>query len=235
MKPKILIIEDESKYAYILEKYFTSEGFDVVLAFDGMMGYKRFIDFDPDIVCLDIMLPVLDGYEVAKKIRAKKNTPIIMMSALSEEQDVLKGYTLQIDDYVTKPFRIPILIAKVKNLLERRKSVVDDKTKENEIEVGNVKIIRDIYQCYLNDKPIKLSKTEFQLLEYLMMNAGRTCTREALLSVLWNEKDIEERIIDTYIKKIRKLLGDDNSKITTVFGIGYRFEKETDESPRGDK
>ncbi len=223
MKPKILVIEDETRYAYILEKYFSNEGFEVRLAFDGMNGLKEFKQFDPDIIVLDIMLPGMDGYEVAKRIRIDKDTPIIMMSALSEEQDILKGYNFQIDDYVTKPFRIPILIAKAKNLLERRRSY-REKDERNELQVANVRIIRNIYECHINGELVKLTKTEFKLLEYLMLNAGKTCTREQLLIVLWGEKDIEERIIDTYVKKIRKILGPENATITTVFGIGYRFE-----------
>lgn len=225
MKPKILVIEDETRYAYILEKYFSNEGFDVRLAFDGTNGLKESKLFEPDIIVLDIMLPGMDGYEVAKRIRMEKDTPIIMMSALSEEQDILKGYNFQIDDYVTKPFRIPILIAKAKNLLERRRSF-REKDERNELQVANVKIIRNIYECYINGSLVKLTKTEFKLLEYLMLNAGKTCTREQLLVVLWGEKDIEERIIDTYVKKIRKILGPENATITTVFGIGYRFETE---------
>ena len=231
MKPKILIIEDETRYAYILEKYFLNEGFEVRLAFDGMNGVKEFKLFDPDIIVLDIMLPGMDGYEVAKKIRAEKDTPIIMMSALSEEQDILKGYTLQIDDYVTKPFRIPILIAKAKNLIERRRAL-REKDERNELQIGNIKLIRDIYECYICGELAKLTKTEFKLLEYLMLNSGKTCTREQLLLVLWGEKDIEERIIDTYVKKLRKIIGPENATITTVFGIGYRFEKEIKHSEK---
>ncbi|MCR5741007.1 MAG: response regulator transcription factor [Gammaproteobacteria bacterium] len=225
MKSKILIIEDESRYAYILEKYFTNDGFEVRLAFDGLAGFREFKIFDPDVIVLDIMLPKMDGYEVAKKIREDKDTPIIMVSALAEEQDILKGYTLKIDDYVTKPFRIPILIAKAKNLIERRRSIKEN-DERNELQIGSVRIVRDIYECYINDELIKLTKTEFKLLEYLMLNAGKTCTREQLLIILWGDKDIEERIIDTYIKKIRKILGEENATITTIFGIGYRFEKE---------
>lgn len=233
MKSKILIIEDESRYAYILEKYFMNDGFEVRLAFDGVSGYREFRIFDPDVIVLDIMLPKMDGYEVAKKIREDKDTPIIMVSALAEEQDVLKGYTLKIDDYVTKPFRIPILIAKAKNLIERRRSIKEN-DERNEIVLGNVKIIRDIYECYICDKLMKLTKTEFKLLEYLMINAGKTCTREQLLIILWGNKDIEERIIDTYIKKIRKLVGPENATITTIFGIGYRYEKEPPKEDRED-
>lgn len=224
MANKILIIEDESRYAYILEKYYTNDGFEVKVAFDGLQGFNIFKEFLPDIVVLDIMLPGLDGYEVARRIRQEHDTPIIMMSALSEEQDILKGYTLQIDDYITKPFRIPILIAKTRNLLERRKSL-KERGGEEILQVGKVKLIRNNLECYIEDQLVKLTKTEFKLLEYLMLNAGKTCTREQLILILWGDKGIENRIIDTYVKSLRKMLGD-NATITTVFGIGYKFEKE---------
>ena len=224
MANKILIIEDESRYAYILEKYYTNDGFEVKVAFDGLQGFNIFKEFLPDIVVLDIMLPGLDGYEVAKRIRQEHDTPIIMMSALSEEQDILKGYTLQIDDYITKPFRIPILIAKTRNLLERRKSL-KERGGEEILQVGKIKLIRNNLECYIEDQLVKLTKTEFKLLEYLMLNAGKTCTREQLILILWGDKGIENRIIDTYVKSLRKMLGE-NATITTVFGIGYKFEKE---------
>lgn len=224
MANKILIIEDESRYAYILEKYYSNDGFEVKVAFDGLQGFNIFKEFLPDIVVLDIMLPGLDGYEVARRIRQEHDTPIIMMSALSEEQDILKGYTLQIDDYITKPFRIPILLAKTRNLLERRKSL-KERGGEEILQVGKVKLIRNNLECYIEDQLVKLTKTEFKLLEYLMLNAGKTCTREQLILILWGDKGIENRIIDTYVKSLRKMLGD-NATITTIFGIGYKFEKE---------
>lgn len=235
MKYKVLIVEDEAKFAYILERYFLKDGFDVVLAFDGASGYKSFVDENPDVVCLDIMLPVIDGYEVARRIRTDKNTPIVMMSALDEEQDVKKGLACRIDWYVTKPLQsTAMFVAQVRNLLERRKDIVEERIKDNEIEIGEVKIIRDVYQCYLRGELVNFSKTEFVLLEYLMLHAGENCKREDLFALLCGEKDIKERIIDTYIKKIRKMLSP-HDYITTVFKIGYRFEKDTNENKTGDQ
>jgi len=228
MKPKILIIEDETKYAYILEKFFNANDFEVVLAFDGLNGLQEFRRFNPDIIVLDIMLPKMDGYEIAKRIRATSDVPIIMMSALSEESDILKGYNLHIDDYVTKPFRTPILIAKVKNLLERRQALIDlssNKDSKNELTIGGIKLLKDSMQCFINGEAVKLTKTEFKLLEYLMENVGKNCTREALYKSFWDGKDIDERIIDTYIKKIRKIVSTGSCEIVTAFGIGYRFEE----------
>ena len=232
MNKKLLVIEDEAKYAYILEKFFKKEGFDVVLAFDGISGVEMFKKENPDIIILDIMLPKMSGYEVAERIRKESDTPIIMTSALSEESDILKGYDLHIDDYVTKPFRTSILIAKVKNTLERREKLKEavirsseEYEKDDEINIGNIKLIKSNMQCIVNGEDIKITKTEFKLLTYFAENAGKNCTREQLFKEIWNDKDVDGRIIDAYVKKLRKMVEDGNCEIVTVFGIGYRFEE----------
>ena len=156
MNKRILVIEDEAKYAYILEKFFKNEGFDVHLAFDGLSGIYYFEKETPDIIILDIMLPKMSGYEVAERIRKISDVPIIMMSALSEESDILRGYDLHIDDYVTKPFRTSILIAKVKNTLERREHLKEAVKKDNNenksdvITIGTMKLIKSNMQCVIN-------------------------------------------------------------------------------------
>jgi len=230
MKEKILIIEDETKYAYILEKFFTANDFEVLLAFDGLNGIKMFNEHKPDLICLDIMLPKMNGWEIAERIREVSDVPIVMMSALSDESDILKGYSLKIDDYVTKPFRTPILIAKVKNLLERRKTIIEKAKEtsindEKEIYVGKIKLSVNSMQCFINGEQIKLTKTEFKILEYLATNIGKNCTREQILNAFWDNKEIDGRIIDTYIKKLRKIVIEGNCEIVTAFGIGYRFEE----------
>ena len=226
MEPKVLIVEDETKYAYILEKYFINAGYQVRLAGDGLSGLRAYREFSPDVVIRDIMLPQMNGYEVAKKIRENNDTPIVMMSALSEEQDILKGYTLQIDDYVTKPFKTSILIAKVTNLLERHKAIKGEKELSTNIQVGDIKIIRDTMECFVKDTEVRFTKTEYKLLDFLMVNEGKTCTRKKLIENVWEDKLTDDRIIDTYVKKIRKMLQAQNSNvlITTVFGIGYKLE-----------
>lgn len=224
MKPKILIVEDESKYAFILEKYFMAQDFTVCLSFDGLDAVEKFKSFEPDIICLDIMLPVIDGWEVARRIRERNDTPIIMMSALSEEEDILKGYSLKIDDYITKPFRIPVLIAKARSILERRKSLIKSFLND-ELVIKNVKIRRNTLECYVNEENVKLTKTDFKILECLMDSFNRNCTRQSLLKVVWEDKDVDERIIDSYIKRIRQVIKDGGLEIITVFGIGYRLEE----------
>ena len=232
MNDKILVIEDETKYAYILEKFLNNEGFDVILAFDGLSGIDKFEKESPSIIILDIMLPKMSGYEVAERIRKKSDVPIIMMSALSEESDILRGYDLHIDDYVTKPFRTSILIAKVKNTLERRERLKEMVIRSNEVNnesdelnVGSIQLIRSNMQCIINSVPVKMTKTEFKLLLYLAENAGKNCTREQLFKEIWDNKDVDGRIIDAYIKKLRKIVNDGNCEIVTAFGIGYRFEE----------
>ena len=232
MNKKILVIEDEAKYAYILEKFFKNEGFDVLLAFDGIAGLDKFNKEKPDIIILDIMLPKMSGYEVAERIRKVSDVPIIMMSALSEESDILRGYDLHIDDYVTKPFRTPILIAKVKNTLERREKLKESVKKDNEttestdeLIIGKIKLIKSNMQCLIDDKPVKMTKTEFKLLLCLALNAGKNCTREQLFNEIWDNKDVDGRIIDAYIKKLRKIVYEGECEIVTAFGIGYRFEE----------
>ena len=232
MNKKILVIEDEAKYAYILEKFFKNEGFDVLLAFDGIAGLDKFNKEKPDIIILDIMLPKMSGYEVAERIRKVSDVPIIMMSALSEESDILRGYDLHIDDYVTKPFRTPILIAKVKNTLERREKLKESVKKDNEttgstdeLIIGKIKLIKSNMQCLIDDKPVKMTKTEFKLLLCLALNAGKNCTREQLFNEIWDNKDVDGRIIDAYIKKLRKIVNEGECEIVTAFGIGYRFEE----------
>lgn len=226
---KILIVDDETQYAYILDKFFSASGFEVVLAFDGATALEVFKKEKPDIICLDIMMPKLNGYEVAKAIRETSNVPIIMMSALSDEQDILKGYDLKIDDYVTKPFRTPILIAKVKNLLERRYElehvIREVKNPKKEISIADIRLNPENLQCTISGEIVKLTKTECKLLEYLIEHAGENCTRETLYEAFWEGTDIDSRIIDTYIKKLRKLVDMGGCEIVTVFGIGYRLEE----------
>ncbi len=224
MSSKILIVEDETKYAYILEKYFQNAGYEVRLADNGIKAIQEYKEFNPDVVVLDIMLPGMNGYDIAKKIRESNDIPIIMMSALSEEQDILKGYTLKIDDYVTKPFKTSILIAKATNLIERHKALKSNNGMTTTLESGDVKLYRDTMECIIKNNLVKLTRTEYKLLEFLMINEGKTCTRKKLIETVWEDKPTDERIIDTYIKKVRKTLSNSNVTITTIFGIGYKLE-----------
>jgi len=221
----ILIIEDEPTINRIVSNYFLKEKFTVLSALDGFKGLQLFSQNKVDLVCLDIMMPNVNGWDVAKTIRETSNVPIIMMSALSEEEDILKGYSLKVDDYITKPFNPKILVAKVRNLLERMKSQDFTTQTSGELNVEGIKINLDTHKVYLDNIEVELSKTEFDLLKYFMEHESKICSRNLLLDEVWGiDVYVEDRIVDTYVKKLRKYLGVRSHYIKTVFGVGYRFE-----------
>jgi two-component system response regulator VanR len=221
----ILIIEDEPTINRIVSNYFMKEKFTVLSALDGFKGLQLFSQNKVDCVCLDIMMPNVNGWDVAKTIRETSNVPIIMMSALSEEEDILKGYSLKVDDYITKPFNPKILVAKVTTLLERLQNQDFSSQTSGVLEVPGVRINLDTHKAYINDQQIELSKTEFDLLKYFLEHESKICSRNLLLDEVWGiDVYVEDRIVDTYVKKLRKYLGDKSHYIKTVFGVGYRFE-----------
>jgi len=221
----ILIIEDEPTINRIVSNYFVKESFKVLSALDGFKGLQLFSKNKVDLVCLDIMMPNINGWDVAKTIRETSNVPIIMMSALSEEEDILKGYSLKVDDYITKPFNPKILVAKVRNLLERLQDFDYSIQTSGKLNAGIISMNLDTHKAYINEKEIELSKTEFDLLKYFITHQGKICSRNLLLDEVWGiDVYVEDRIVDTYVKKLRKYLGDQSYYIKTVFGVGYRFE-----------
>lgn len=223
MQNKILIVEDEPTIQRVVKAYFEKNGYEVFTASDGMSAVDTFNDTKIDIVVLDIMLPKLDGFEVAKIIRSSSNVPIIMMTALGQEADMLKGYSLKVDDYIIKPFSPKVLVAKVNNLLSRITKAEDIKT---DFILGSLKVDFATYQAFLDGKELTLSKTEFNLLTFLIKNKDKTCSRELLLDEIWGlDVYVDDRIIDTYIKTLRKQMKPYNY-IKTVFGVGYRFSVE---------
>lgn len=221
----ILIIEDEPTINRIVSNYFMKEKFTVLSALDGFKGLQLFSHNKVDCVCLDIMMPNVNGWDVAKTIRETSNVPIIMMSALSEEEDILKGYSLKVDDYITKPFNPKILVAKVRTLLDRLKNQDFSTQTSGLLEVKGIKMNLDTHKAYIDEKEIELSKTEFDLLKYFLEHESKICSRNLLLDEVWGiDVYVEDRIVDTYVKKLRKYLGNKSHYIKTVFGVGYRFE-----------
>jgi len=221
----ILIIEDEPTINRIVSNYFIKEKFTVLSALDGFKGLQLFSQNKVDLVCLDIMMPNVNGWDVAKTIRETSNVPIIMMSALSEEEDILKGYSLKVDDYITKPFNPKILVAKVCSLLDRVRNQDYTTQTSGVLEIAEIKINLDTHRVYLENNEIELSKTEFDLLKYFLEHEGKICSRNLLLDEVWGiDVYVEDRIVDTYVKKLRKYLGRKSHYIKTVFGVGYRFE-----------
>lgn len=221
----ILIIEDEPTINRIVSNYFLKEKYNVLSALDGFRGLQLFSKNKVDLVCLDIMMPNINGWDVAKTIRETSNVPIIMMSALSEEEDILKGYSLKVDDYITKPFNPKILVAKVKNLLDRLENQDNAIQTSGVLEISGIKMDLETHKAYIENIEVDLSKTEFDLLKYFLKHEGKICSRNLLLDEVWGiDVYVEDRIVDTYVKKLRKYLGKRSHYIKTVFGVGYRFE-----------
>ncbi len=224
MEKTILIVEDELSLQNILEVYFKKEGFSVVKASDGLEALEKFELYSIDIACIDIMIPHIDGYEVVKSIRQKSDMPILMMTALSSEENQLKGYGLDIDDYVTKPFSPTILVAKVKSILKR----YSEKQVRNDIQNHQLGLMEINFQSRIikvDGSDIDLSKTEFDMLAYFIKNKGIVIERVTFLDEIWGmDVYVEDRIVDTFIKTLRKKLGPASKYIKTVFGVGYKFE-----------
>lgn len=218
-KFKLLIVDDEERIRKVLSDFFTKSGFDVKTAKNGEDALDKFFAHKFDVVILDIMMPVMDGYAVLKEIRKVSKTPVIMLTAKAEEYDVLKGYELCADEYVAKPFNLKILLAKV-NAVLRRTSVLLQET-----QFGDLTYNKTTYEVSVNGEKIDLTNKEFELLGYLITNKGIVLSRDDILNNVWSYDYFGDvRTIDTHIKKLRaKLLGC-GSYIQTVRSVGYKFE-----------
>ncbi len=231
MSPKtILIVEDEPTIQNVVSRYFKSAGFDVITASDGFIALEKFSQNKIDLICLDIMMPNIDGWTVTEMIRESSNVPIIIMTALSTEKDILSGYEHKIDDYITKPFNPQILVAKAKSLLNRisTSSTQSPNNSDSEtlLKCGTIEIDLETIILKIDSKVTDVSKTEFDLISFLIKNKNSICSRKDILKEVWHENSVvDTRIIDTYIKKIRKILGPNSDMIKTVFGKGYRLEE----------
>lgn len=224
-KYTVLVIEDETQINKIICTYFKRSKFNVLSACNGFEGLEIFSNNKIDFVCLDIIMPNVNGWEVAATIRETSNVPIMMMSALSEDEDILKGYSLKVDDYIVKPFNPKILIAKANTILDRYSQ--KDKVDTSFITVSHITINLHEHRAFVDEIELSLSKTEFDLLVYFIKHEGQICSRNLLLDKVWGpDAFVEDRIVDTYIKKLRKYLGKYSGFIKTIFGVGYRFEVE---------
>lgn len=220
----VLVVEDETDLRELLELHLLREGFRVLTAEDGRRGFEIATSERPDLVVLDWMLPNMSGPEVARLLRARKDTRsigILMLTAKGEEGDVVKGLEAGADDYVTKPFRPKELISRVKAVL-RRRAVEDDRDKRHII-VGRLTMDRDRFELLVDSEQVILTRAEFRLLWTLLDNPGRVFTRGELAEeITAGESIILERNVDVHISAVRKKLGDDGDVIQTVRGIGYR-------------
>lgn len=223
LNKNILLAEDEPTILRLVRTYFEHDGYTVYTATNGEEAIKLFKEVKIDLVCLDIMMPIIDGFEVTKIIRASSDVPIIVMTALESEEDILKGYSLRVDDYITKPFNPKVLLAKVNNLMLR---LSKDTSLKMEYKIGDLSFDFINNQVSLEDKQLELTKTEFKMLAFLAQNNNKVCSRELLLDEVWGlEVYVDDRIVDAYIKKLRKIISP-KKYIKTVFGVGYRFSIE---------
>ena len=217
---KILIVDDEENIRKVIREYLEFEGFLCFEASNGEEAIKMFKENSYDLIVLDIMMPKIDGFTVAKEIRKKQSVPIIMLSARSEEYDKLYGFDVGIDDYVTKPFSPKELVARIKANLKRN-TIMNE-----EISYLGLKIDTLGHNVYVDNKKINLTNKEYELLLYLIKNKNIVLTREQILNNVWNMDYLgEERTIDTHIKTLRNLLGPYKNLIVTVRGVGYKFEE----------
>ena len=217
---KILIVDDEENIRKVIREYLEFEGFLCFEASNGEEAIKMCKENSYDLIVLDIMMPKIDGFTVAKEIRKKQSVPIIMLSERSEEYDKLYGFDVGIDDYVTKPFSPKELVARIKANLKRN-TIMNE-----EISYLGLKIDTLGHNVYVDNKKINLTNKEYELLLYLIKNKNIVLTREQILNNVWNMDYLgEERTIDTHIKTLRNLLGPYKNLIVTVRGVGYKFEE----------
>ncbi len=224
---KILVIEDEASFVDALTVGLEREGFDVAIARDGQQGLTLFHKGHFDIVLLDLMLPKMSGLDVCRAIRAGSNVPIIIVSAKGEEVDMVLMLEIGADDYVTKPYRLRELVARIRAVLRRRRDT-EESDSEEVITLGNVRLDVDARRCYVDGREIKLRKKEFALLRLLLENPGRVLTREVLIDRVWGSDYVgDTKTLDVHIKRLRTLIEDDPKspvRISTVRGVGYRYE-----------
>ncbi len=228
-KPRVLIIEDERALQEVLTYNLEREGFEVSVASDGQDGVRRARSFEPDVILLDLMLPVIDGLEVCRQLRADAKTQgirILMLTARSEEVDEIVGFNMGADDYVTKPFKVKPLIHRIKALL--RRTMTDQQSREF-ISIHGIEVDRVNHHAKANGQILDLTPTEFRMLWALARAAGRPFGRNELMDHCRGEDaNALERTIDVHIRSLRQKLGELGDVIETVRGVGYRFRGETD-------
>ena len=227
--PLILVVDDEPSYRDALAVALQREGFLVETAADGPEALARFDAARPALVLLDVMLPRISGIDVCRELRARSRVPIIMVTAKNSEIDAVVGLEVGADDYVTKPFRLRELIARVRAAL-RRIPTVDESADELEIiEIGEVRLDAARHEVFVRGQPVALPLKEFELLELLMTNAGRVLTRDVLIDRVWGPNYFgDTKTLDVHVKRLRskiKLDPANPSRIVTVRGVGYRYER----------
>ena len=223
---KILIVDDEERMRRILTDYLRIKGYDTVEAADGAEALRLFAAENPDMVLLDVMMPVMDGWEVCRRLRQTSRVPILMLTARGEEEDELAGFALGADEYIAKPFSLKILLARVESLFRRGAGGEPTPAAESTPHLPEgLSVDMDGREVRVDGVPVELTYTEFELLTYLMRNAGVALSRDRILDNVWRYDYFgDARTVDTHIKKLRSKLGTQGDHIKTIRGIGYKFE-----------
>ena len=225
----VLLVEDEPSFVEALVVGLKREGFRVEVAYDGAEALEKFATVRPDVVLLDLMLPRVSGIDVCRAIRANgSRTPIIMVTAKTSEIDTVVGLEVGADDYVSKPYRLRELVARMRAVL-RRTPPEDDSPKEGDVlEVGDLRLDPERHEVFLRGREVGLPLKEFELLELLMVNAGRVLTRETLIDRVWGPHYVgDTKTLDVHVKRLRARIEDDPARpqrITTIRGLGYKLE-----------
>lgn len=216
----ILVVEDDHEIQELIKQFLMTQQYKVIVASDGLEGMKQFNKQSFDLILLDVMMPNLNGFEVAKMIRSQSNIPIIMLTALEEEQDQMKGFDLGIDDYITKPFSFHVLMRRVEAVLRRS----NNQSTDNHFVFRELHVDGDAYKVYVNRVEVPLTTKEFEILQLLLQNEKKVLTRENIVEKIWGyEYAGDTRMIDTHMKNIRKKLN--IPYIKTVKGIGYKIDE----------
>lgn len=219
---KILVIEDEKNIQNIIKEFLESAKYEVNTADDGLEGINLIQNNNYDLVLLDIMMPKIDGFVVCEMIRKNSNVPIIILTALTDEESQLKGFDKLADDYITKPFSMPVVLKHIEAILRRTENI---NKKVDVLKYKNISLNIENYDVFVDNKKVALTYREFEILKLLLENQGKVFTRDNILNSIWNYDYFgDDKIVNTHIKNIRKKLGYDY--IETIRGVGYRIDKE---------
>ena len=230
MSPRVLLVDDEESFVDALTVGLQEEGFTVYVARDGVAALEAFDDVNPDLVLLDVMLPRLSGLDVCRELRSRSSVPILMVTARDDEVDAVVGLELGADDYITKPYGLRELVARMRAALRRAQSnpALEEILSRTVLDIGDVALDPERHEVVVRGEQVHLPLKEFELLEVLLSNAGRVVSRDALIDQVWGPDYVgDTKTLDVHIKRLRARIEEDPAnptRIATIRGVGYRFE-----------